>query len=129
MSELMNSFVNGTSGLPCSASLPVRPYLTGTTSPSRVRRCTGGEDSKAIGIVKRGVLTAGIAVAVAQNYGFQFLGQVSTTVSQGDKLSIKDGSAFKAAYLTAGLRFCAVALQSRTNAGQCWLMWVPGGVV
>lgn len=131
MNDLVRSFVSGTGALPLNptANMPVRLYLTGTTSPDRVVRCTGGEDAKALGISKRGVVTAALAVAVAMNYGFQFLGNVSTTVAQGDKLSIKNGSQFKPGYLTAGLRYCAVVERARTNAGLTWLTWVPGGVI
>ena len=131
MNDFVRSFVSGTgaSGLRPTANMPVRLYLTGTTSPDRVIPCTGGEDNAALGIARRGVVTAGLAVAVAMNYGFQFLAQVNTTVAQGAPLAIKDRSQFKAASVTAGNHFCARVEKARTNAGLTWLTWVGNGTV
>lgn len=129
MNDFVRSYVAATNGLAPSANLPVRLYQTATTSPDRVQRCTGGEDTLAVGIARRGVTTSGLPVAVAVNPGFTFLGQVSTTVKQGDKLQIKNGASFKPSGTTAGLHYCAVVDKARTNSGLTWLTWVGVGTV
>lgn len=127
------TFVVGTSGgLVPSAGLPVRLYTTGGASPiAQVIRCTGGEDGKAVGICQRGALTAGIPVAVAVSEGFRFQATVATTVAQGDRLKIKNGSQFTsaAAIATNTVHYCAKVLKARTNTGLTWLEYIPNGVV
>lgn len=127
MSERIISGIVGTSGLPPTANMPVRIYITGTKQVEVVV-VTGGEDAKVIGIARRGSATAGLAVGVMNGYHDPFLAKVNTTVKAGDKLAVKDRSQFRV-IATAASRCCAQVLVPRTNAGVTWLAFVPNGVV
>jgi hypothetical protein len=113
-----------------SAGLPCRLYTTGS-NPFRVIRATGAEDGKVVGIIdaRQSVPTGvGVAIPLITERGTRFFGNVSTTVSLGQKLKINNAKKFIPA-LTAAVDFCAICVAPRTNTGLTELEFVPGGKV
>lgn len=123
--DKIRSYWLGTSGLPAVEGAPVRVYTSGSRVGDVVAAARTDEP-EIVGFAAGSCSTAGYGVPVVTEEGAHVLATVQTTVTQGQLLRATGSNKLVAAAGTAGNKYCAVALEARTNTGACWVRYEKG---